>query len=67
MDQGQNSPTLTCLLPPPAAPPGAPPAAAEKSVVEYKDKLPQAVVDSINAAIADVRGVMDSENPEVCA
>ena len=45
-----------------------PSAAAEKSVAEYKDKLPQAVVDSINAAIVDVRGVMESENPEVrCA
>lgn len=39
--------------------------AAEKSVSEYKDRLPQNVVDSINAAIADVRGVLESENSEV--
>ncbi|KAL4439475.1 hypothetical protein ABPG77_008804 [Micractinium sp. CCAP 211/92] len=37
---------------------------AEKSLAEYKEKLPTAVVDQINAAIADVRGVMESENPE---
>ncbi|KAL4437300.1 hypothetical protein ABPG75_004439 [Micractinium tetrahymenae] len=37
---------------------------AEKSVSEYKERLPTAVVDQINAAIADVRGVMESENPE---
>ncbi len=43
--------------------PAAP--AAEKSLAEYKEKLPTAVVDQINAAIADVRGVMESENPEV--
>ena len=40
------------------------PPAAEKSVAEYKDKLPQNVVDSINAAVSELRGVMDSENSE---
>ena len=33
---------------------------AEKSASEYKDKVPQAVTDAINAAIADARGVLDS-------
>jgi molecular chaperone DnaK (HSP70) len=40
------------------------PPAAEKSVAEYKDKLPQNVVDSINAAVSELRGVMESENSE---
>jgi hypothetical protein len=34
-------------------------------VSEYKERLPQTVVDNINTAIADLRGVMESENPEV--
>ena len=29
-------------------------------VQEYKDKVPQAVVDAVNAEIANVRGVMES-------
>ena len=33
-------------------------------VQEYKDKVPQAVVDAINAEVANVRGVMDSGNAE---
>ena len=37
---------------------------AEKSVEEYKDKVPQTVVDAINSAIADLRGVMESENAQ---
>lgn len=37
---------------------------AEKSVEEYKDKLPQNVVDNINTAIAELRGVMESENAQ---
>ena len=36
----------------------------EKSVSEYKDKLPQDVVDSINSAIVDLRGAMEGENAE---
>ena len=40
-------------------------AAAERSVAEYKERLPQNVVDSINAAVAELRGVMESENAEV--
>lgn len=38
--------------------------AAEKSLAEYRDRLPQNVIDEINNAVADVRGVMESENPE---
>ncbi|EFN53090.1 hypothetical protein CHLNCDRAFT_36653 [Chlorella variabilis] len=37
---------------------------AERSVAEYKERLPQNVVDSINAAVAELRGVMESENAE---
>lgn len=37
---------------------------AEKSLHEYKDKLPQNVVDDINAAIADLRGVLESGSAE---
>ena len=33
-------------------------------MTEYKDKLPQNVVDAINTAVADLRGVMESENSE---
>ena len=40
---------------------------AEKSVSEYKDRLSQAVVDDINAAIAELRGVLESDNAEVRA
>jgi molecular chaperone DnaK len=36
----------------------------EKSVSEYKDKLPQDVVDAINSAIVDLRGAMESDNAE---
>lgn len=36
----------------------------EKSVSEYKDKLPQDVVDSINGAIADLKTSMESDNAE---
>ena len=31
---------------------------------EYKDKVPQAVVDAVNAEIANVRGVMESGNAD---
>lgn len=31
---------------------------------EYKDKVPQAVIDAINTEVANVRGVMESGNPE---
>lgn len=34
-------------------------------MAEYKDRLPTTVVDNINAAVSDLRGVMESENPEV--
>ena len=37
---------------------------AERSVSEYKDKVPQTVVDAINAAIGDVRGALESESAE---
>ena len=53
---------LSELPPPPAAAAAA--AAAEKSVAEYRDRLPQNVIDEINGAVADLRGVMESENPE---
>lgn len=33
-------------------------------MAEYKDKLPQNVVDSINAAVGELRGVMESEDSE---
>lgn len=36
----------------------------EKSVSEYKDKLPQDVVDSINSAIVDLRAAMEGDNAE---
>ena len=36
----------------------------EKSVTEYKDKLPQDVVDSINGAIADLKASMEADNAE---
>jgi molecular chaperone DnaK len=36
----------------------------EKSVAEYKDKLPQDVVDSINAAIVELRAAMETDNAE---
>ena len=36
--------------------------AAEKSVGEYKDKLPADVVDAVNAEVAAVRAVLDSED-----
>lgn len=56
-DQSADHPTgRTPLLP-----------AAEKSLAEYRDRLPQNVVDEINNAVADVRGVMESEDPEVGA
>jgi molecular chaperone DnaK len=35
---------------------------SEKSVAEYKDKLPQAVVDDINAAIAACREAQDGQD-----
>lgn len=37
---------------------------AERSVSEYKDKVPQTVVDAINAAIGDVRGALESGSAE---
>lgn len=37
----------------------------ERSLSEYRDKLPQNIIDAINAAIADLRGVMESENAGV--
>ena len=37
---------------------------AERSVSEYKDKVPQTVVDAINAAIGDVRGALESASAE---
>jgi molecular chaperone DnaK (HSP70) len=37
---------------------------AEKSVGEYKDKLPQNVVDDIAAAVAELRGAMEGESAE---
>ena len=37
---------------------------AERSVSEYKDKVPQTVVDAINAAIGDVRGALESQSAE---
>lgn len=33
---------------------------ADKSLAEYKDRLPQAVVDEIEAAAADLRGALES-------
>lgn len=36
----------------------------EKSVAEYKDKLPQNIVDAINASIAELRSAMEGENAE---
>lgn len=36
----------------------------EKSVTEYKDKLPQDVVDSISGAIADLKASMEADNAE---
>lgn len=36
----------------------------EKSVSEYRDKLPQDVVDGINSAIVDLRAAMEGENAE---
>ena len=36
----------------------------EKSVSEYKDKLPQDVIDGINSAIVDLRGAMEGDNAE---
>ena len=36
----------------------------EKSVSEYKDKLPQDVVDGINSAIVDLRAAMEGDNAE---
>ena len=36
----------------------------EKSVSEYKDKLPQDVVDTINTAIVDLRASMETDNAE---
>lgn len=36
----------------------------EKSVSEYKDKLPQDVVDAINGAIADLKSSMEGDNAE---
>ncbi len=37
---------------------------AERSLQEYKDKVPQTVADAINTAIADVRGSLESDNAE---
>jgi molecular chaperone DnaK (HSP70) len=37
---------------------------AEKSLAEYRDRLPQNVIDEINNAVTDLRGVMESEEPE---
>jgi len=37
---------------------------SEKSLDEHKDKLPQAVVDEITAAITDTRTVAQTENVE---
>lgn len=36
----------------------------EKSVSEYKDKLPQDVVDTINTSIVDLRASMETDNAE---
>lgn len=36
----------------------------ERSVSEYKDKLPQNIVDAINASIAELRSAMEGENAE---
>jgi molecular chaperone DnaK len=36
----------------------------EKSVSEYKEKLPQEVVDNINSAIVDLRASMETDNAE---
>ena len=33
-------------------------------MAEYRDKLPQNVVDAINAAVGELRGVMESEDSE---
>ena len=37
----------------------------EKSLTEYKDKVPSDTVESIQSAIKDLRGVMDSEDADV--
>ncbi|KAK9787267.1 hypothetical protein WJX73_004110 [Symbiochloris irregularis] len=37
---------------------------AERSVAEYKDKVPQAVVDAINAEVGNVRAAMEGGNIE---
>jgi len=37
---------------------------AESSIREYKDKLPQNVVDNINTEISNVRGSLESEDAE---
>ena len=37
---------------------------AESSVREYKDKLPQNVVDNINSEISNVRNSLESEDAE---
>jgi hypothetical protein len=40
-------------------------AAAEKSLADYKERLPQTVVDEINTAVTDLRGAMEGEDAEV--
>ncbi len=37
---------------------------AESSLREYKDKLPQSVVDNINTEISNVRSSLESEDAE---
>jgi hypothetical protein len=37
----------------------------ERSLAEYRDKLPQNIIDAINTSIADLRGVMEQENAAV--
>ena len=67
-DVARQGSARRCLLPSSqprrACPSHINPAAAEKSLAEYRDRLPQNVIDEINNAVADVRGVMESENPE---
>ncbi|KAI3424827.1 hypothetical protein D9Q98_008213 [Chlorella vulgaris] len=37
---------------------------AEKSLADYKERLPQTVVDEINTAVTDLRGAMEGEDAE---
>lgn len=60
----QQSPCQLTLWLNPPPPPSTTILAAEKSLAEYRDRLPQNVIDEINGAVADLRGVMESENPE---